>query len=312
MIDHHSLSRTTRPLAKALIARASCLALALAAAACAPAAMSTSSPPPPGWASLPAIIDGPGGEAWLGRHPDGRLIVFGRHDENWQNHRLFMTRFVDGRWTEPVQLPFTRDVDGSAPHFAPDGRSLLFVSSRSPSGEPRPAGQREGNVWRVSWDGAEWGVPRMLPAPINSPGYEIDAVEVNGGIIYFSSMPAGENAPKPDLYRAVPTGAGYRVEPLTDFNTERTESTLYVTPDESLIVFHRAEDPAGLGKDDLFAARRSGRRWGPAVHLGAGANSPEFEYGPEVSGDGSTIYFTTHRSGRAGIMAVNLREAMGR
>lgn len=280
----------------------------LAAFATLPASASA----PVDWSTLPAVVDGPGGEAWLTRHPDGRLIVFGRHDENWQNHRLYMTRLVDGAWTEPEQLPFTRDVDGSAPHFAPDGRSMLFVSSRSAAGEPRPAGSREGNVWRVSWDGEHWGPPRLLPAPINSPGYEIDAVEVNDGVIYFSSMPAGENAPKPDLYRAVPIPGGYRVEPLTAFNTERTESTLYVTPDESLIVFHRAEDPAGLGKDDLFAARRSGSGWGPAVHLGNGTNSPEYEYGPEVSPDGRTLYFTTHRGGRAGLMAVDLERAMSR
>lgn len=264
------------------------------------------------WSKLPAVVDGPGGEAWLTRHPDGKIIVFGRHDENWQNHRLYMTRLIDGAWTEPVRLPFTEEVDGTAPHFAPDGRSMLFVSSRSAAGEPRPKGQRETNVWRVGWDGSKWGRPHMLPAPINSPGYEIDAVEVKGGAIYFSSMPPGENAPKPDLYRAVPTRTGYRVEPLAAFNTPLVESTLYVTPDESLIVFHRAHDPAGLGKDDLFAARRKKGGWGPAIHLGAGANSPEYEYGPEVSGDGSTLYFTTHRSGRAGIMAVNLAKAMRR
>jgi hypothetical protein len=237
--------------------------------------------------------------------------VFGRHDENWQNHRLYVTRLIDGAWTEPVRLPFTQDLDGSAPHFAPDGRSMLFVSSRPTTGTP-PGGPREGNIWRVTFDGKVWGVPQPLPAPINSPGYEIDAVEVNGGVIYFSSMPAGPSALRPDLYRAVPAGAGYRVEPLTAFNTERTESTLYVTPDESLIVFHRAEDPAGLGKDDLFAARRIGNEWGPAIHLGAGANSSAYEYGPEVSRDRHTLYFTTHRSGRAGLMAVNLKEAMGR
>ncbi len=164
----------------------------------------------------------------------------------------------------------------------------------------------------MGWDGAKWGRPKRLPAPINSPGYEIDAVEVKGGIIYFSSAAPGENAAKPDLYRAVPNRTGYRVEPLTDFNTPLVESTLYVTPDERLIVFHRAHDPAGLGKDDLFAARRSTGGWGPAIHLGAGANSPEYEYGPEVSRDGKTLYFTTHRSGRAGIMAVNLEKAMRR
>src|SRR4029077_19646063 len=99
---------------------------------------------------------------------------------------------------------------------------------------------------------------------------------------------------------------GYEVSPLTDFDTELTESTLYVTPDESLIIFSREGDPAGLGKDDLFVSRRTASGWGRALHLGGAASSAEYEYGPELSHDGSTLYFTTHRSGQAGLMAVNL------
>lgn len=264
------------------------------------------------WGALPEVIDGPGAEAWLTRHPDGRVIVFGRHDKDYKNHRLFVTRFAGDRWSEPEALPFSRDVSATAPHFAPDGRSLLFISSRSLAGEERTGPDREGNVWRVSWDGESWGQPRQLPAQVNSPATEIDAVEVNSGAIYFSSMRPGGKSGLPDLYRAVPEGNGYRVEPLSAFNTEHTESTIYVTPDESLLFFHRQDDPVGLGKDDLFVARRLGTGWGPPIHLGGGVNSAEYEYGPELSRDGSTLYFTTHRSGQGGLMAVKLSEALER
>ncbi len=107
------------------------LRTSFAFALCALLAIPPAEASPVDWSKLPAVVDGPGGEAWLTRHPDGKIIVFGRHDEDWQNHRLYMTRLVDDAWTEPQLLPFTEDVDGSAPHFAPDGRSLLFVSSRS-------------------------------------------------------------------------------------------------------------------------------------------------------------------------------------
>jgi Tol biopolymer transport system component len=274
---------------------------------------------------LPAVVNGPGDEAWLTRSPDGRVILFGRHQPDYSAHHIYMTRLVDGSWTDPVEAPFTRGRQATAPHFAPDGRSVLFIATWAPDGQPREGAAREGNVWRVTWDGATWGEPHMLPAPINSPATEIDAVEVNGGVIYFTSMRAGGVGPQPehtsgnaanraypDMYRAIPDGrGGYRVEPLADFNTERTESTLYVTPDESLILFHRADDPRGVGEDDLFAARRQGSGWGPEIHLGADVNSADYEYGPEVSADGSTLYFTTHRGEQAGIMAVNLRAALG-
>jgi hypothetical protein len=275
------------------------------------------------WAELPSTVDGPGDGAWLTRSPDGTVILFGRHQPDYSDHHIYMTRLIDGAWTEAVEAPFTGGKQATAPHFAPDGRSVLFVASWDEAGQPREGSARDGNVWRVTWDGTDWGEPQMLPPPINSPATEIDAVEVNGGIIYFSSMRAGgvgpvpehtsgnlTNLAYPDLYRAVPNGSsGYRIEPLP-FNTEHTESTLYVTPDESLIVFHRADDPRGVGEDDLFAARRQADGWGPEIHLVADVNSEAYEYGPEISGDGSTLYFTTHRGEHAGIMAVNLAQAM--
>lgn len=303
--------------------RTALLATIVLAAACSTPTQ-TAVAPQIAWGELPATVDGPGDEAWLTRSPDGQVILFGRHQPDYSNHHIYMTRLVDGVWTEAVEAPFTGGKQATAPHFAPDGRSVLFIATWSPSGEPREGSAREGNVWRVTWDGTNWGEPRMLPAPINSPATEIDAVEVNGGVIYFSSMRAGgaggppdytggnpANGARPDLYRAAPDGAGgYRVEALP-FNTERTESTLYVTPDESLIVFHRADDPRGLGEDDLFASRRQGDAWGPEIHLVADVNSHAYEYGPEVSADGSTLYFTTHRNPQAGIRAVNLAAALG-
>jgi len=304
--------------------KASTLLAAILIAACSSA---PAGPPAPtiDWATLPATVDGPGPEAWLTRSPDGTIILFGRHQPDYSNHHIYVTRMVDGVWTDPVEAPFTGGKQATAPHFAPDGRSVLFVATWDANGQPREGAAREGNVWRVSWDGTTWGAPRMLPAPINSPASEIDAVEVNGGVIYFSSMRAGgaggppshtggnpANAAFPDLYRAVPDGAGsYHVEALAGINTERTESTLYVTPDESLLVFHRANDPRGLGEDDLFAVRRQGDRWGPEIHLAAGANSEAYDYGPEISADGSTLYFTTHRPPSTGIMAVSLAQALG-
>lgn len=297
------------------------LAAVLLAAAC-----SQPAPAPPApqiaWNELPATVNPRGNEAWLTRSPDGTVILFGRHQPDYSNHHIYMTRLVDGAWTEAVEAPFTGGQEATAPHFAPDGRSVLFIGSWTPE---RQAHDGNSDVWRVSWDGTNWGTPEILPAPVNSPAAEIDVVEVNGGVIYFTSMrdggvgprpdhsePGSPNGSYPDMYRATPDGAGsYRVEPLTSLNTARTESTLYVTPDADLILFHRSEDPRGVGRDDIFAARRHGDGWGPEIHLGAGVNSPEYEYGPELSADGSTLYFTTHRDPEARIMAVNLAEAMG-
>ena len=148
---------------------------------------------------LPATVDQPGDEAWLTRSPDGQVILFGRHQPDYSNHHIYLTRLVDGVWTEPVEAPFTGGVSATAPHFAPDGRSVLFIASWTPERQDRDG---DGDVWRVSWDGTSWGVPEILPAPINSPAAEIDVVEANNGVIYFTSMRDGRRRPAAGAQRA--------------------------------------------------------------------------------------------------------------
>jgi len=273
------------------------------------AACSTSAPRTHGDRQLPTVLNGAGGEAWIAHHPNGGMILFGRHDTNWDNHRLFVTRYVDGIWTEPQAVPFTAGVDGKAPHFAPDGRSVLFASTR-----PRPGAATQApadlNIWRVNWDGQSWGEPQLLPAPLNSTADEIDAVEVSSGAIYFSSTRDEGSGRRADLYRATPADGGYRVATLTTLSTERVESTLFVTADETLVVFSRTDDPAGLGSDDLFYSRKQGATWTAPTHLPGEANSKTYDYGPEISLDRATLYFTSHRDGEAGILAIDLVEAM--
>ena len=70
------------------------------------------------------------------------------------------------------------------------------------------------------------------------------------------------------------------------------------------MLLSRSHDPAGLGKDDIFVSLNRGGRWSAPAHLKGEANSPEYEYGPELSPDGRTLYVNTHRSGQAEIIAM--------
>jgi len=181
-------------------------------------------------------------------------------------------------------------------------RSVLFAAVRPWPNAPQCVSQLD--LWRVAWDGASWGTPQPLPAPINSEGDEVDAVEVASGAIYFSSIRNGIE--RPDLDRALPENGTYRIEPVAAINTALTESTLWVSADERVLGFSRDGDPAGLGSDDLFLSRRVNGAWSAPVHLAAPVSSSTYDYGPELAADGRTLTLTTHRSGQAGILAVDL------
>ena len=271
-------------------------------------------PEPLDWNALRAVVDGPEGEAWISFHPSGKVVVFDRNTKDWKDHRIFVTRLVDGKWTPAEMVPFTNEHNALSPRFSADGKSVLFSSSR-----PLPAalqvkpkdGTKDQNIWRASWDGNRFGeaVPVM---GINTAWAEIEAVEVANGTIYVSSTKSKEANPKNnvDIYKAVPKGDGtYAISRMEAVNTDHTESTQYVTPDESLILFSRSHDPQGLGEDDIFVSYNREGKWSAPIHLGGEANSKAYEYGPELTPDGRTLLVTTHRSGQAEIIAVPMPRA---
>lgn len=266
-------------------------------------------PEPLDWAALRAVVDGPEGEAWISFHPSGNAAVFGRNTKDWKNHRVWMTRLVDGKWTAAEPVPFTKPDEGTSARFSADGKSVLFSSSRPlPTGQqvtPKD-GKKDQNIWRAPWDGQNFG--EAVPVTgINTPWAEIEAVELANGTIYVSSTKSKELNPKNnvDIYKAVPKGDGtYTITLAEAVNTDRTESTQYVTPDERMMLFSRSNDPNGLGHDDIFVSYNRGGTWSAPVHLGSGANSEAYEYGPELTPDGKTLLVTTHRSGQAEIIAM--------
>lgn len=266
-------------------------------------------PAPLDWAALRAVVDGPEGEAWISFHPSGTVVVFDRNIKDWKDHRVWVTRLVDGKWTPAEPVPFTKGDNGYSPRFSADGKSVLFSSSRPlpPALRVTPKdGSKDQNIWRAPWDGEKFG--EAVPVTgINTAWAEIEAVEVANGTIYVSSTISKEKNPKNnvDIYKAVPKGDGTYTITLADaVNTANTESTQYVTPDERLMLFSRSHDPQGLGEDDIFVSYNHGGKWSAPVHLGGEANSKAYEYGPELTPDGKTLLVTTHRSGQAEIIAM--------
>lgn len=80
---------------------------------------------------------------------------------------------------------------------------------------------------------------------------------------------------------------------------------MFIDPAQRYMILARTDDPSGLGGDDLFiSARTAGGGWSAPRNLGRGVNTAEYEYGPLVSADGRTLYFTSHRGGNASLYRI--------
>lgn len=94
---------------------------------------------------------------------------------------LYVSEWIDGRWSMPMPLPQTINTSSweSQPCMSADGKELYFVSRRS--------GNADIYCCQRNADGT-WGEPHNLGTPINTKGTEMAPfIHPDGRTLYFSS-----------------------------------------------------------------------------------------------------------------------------
>jgi hypothetical protein len=144
--------------------------------------------------------------------------------------------------------------------------------------------------------GGDWGEPRNLGAPVNSPGNEWLPRPAGSGALYFGSDRPGGSG-KTDLYRAA-FSAGKYEEPQNlgaEINSAAEEYEGCIAPDESFLVFMAAGRPDDIGGGDLYISYRKDGRWSPARHLGPKINGRGLDIAPYLSLDGKSFFWASAR-----------------
>lgn len=119
------------------------------------------------------------------------------------------------------------------------------------------------------------------------------------------SPPGG--AGRSDIYiaRMRGTGAATVERMAAPVNTSLSEPDVFVDPDQQFLIIARTDDPAGRGGDDLYLVTKTAAgTWDTPRNLGPAVNTDVYEYGPFVSADRATLYFTRHRGGEANIYRI--------
>lgn len=103
-------------------------------------------------------------------------------DKNTQC-KIMMTTSTDGKWSEPVSLPFNSDTYTCGhPALSTDGKILYFASDM-------PGGSGGKDIWMANWDesSSAWGSPVNLGTGINTDGDEMFPYISKTGRLYYSS-----------------------------------------------------------------------------------------------------------------------------
>jgi Tol biopolymer transport system component len=236
-------------------------------------------------------------ETWPSVDPVDGSLWFSIYDENFDRQTILRAPKAGDKWGTPAAVSFSSGTSGDrAPRFSPDGKRLYFSSNRS------SANARGFHIWVVERRGQGWSDPVQLPAPVTSTAADMHSSETRDGDLFFFSTRSGAN----EIFRSKRTGNTWSAAELLPptVNAVRRQTDILVAPDGSWMLVVVTGHPKGLGGDDLFLSRRVNGVWAELQHLPAPINSSEYEYGPSLSPDGKTLYFTSHRRGSADVYRV--------
>ena len=144
-----------------------------------------------------------------------------------------------------------------------------------------------------------WQPPQRLDELINTleDDYE-PRPSTDGQLLYLVRGKAGENA---DIFFCARTLNGWgRAAPLERINSEFDDLGPEPSADGKRIYFYSdrprtGPQAGGSGGYDLWVAERSADGWQTPVNLGPSVNSEYNDYGPAITPDGKTLYFSSNR-----------------
>jgi hypothetical protein len=239
----------------------------------------------------PDIISN-GGVFGLTISPDSKTALWVQSNGRRDTLLIMESHKLQGKWTAPKPTSFSttnaqwKDID---PMFSPDGKLVLFQSTRPVPGKPN----REGfDIWAVRREKKGWGQPYHLGNKINSDASESYASITRSGTIYF--MKENEDkVGKSDIYRSERMNGEYQ-DPVNigiPVNTSERESNPFISPEEDYLLYF-STDSSGFGEVDLYISFRKDGKWTSPKNLGQPINSALAEFCPFLHKKEKRLYFS--------------------
>lgn len=207
---------------------------------------------------------------------------------------------ADGTWSKPEVAPFARDTRffNLEPHITPDGRRLMFLSTRVD--DPGPEDLRNWanqNIWVVDRGDGGWGEPYPIGAPVNSADAEFFPSVTTDGTLYFTrGINDGQES---HIYRSRFVDGAYqkpeRLGPAV--NSTSNQFNAFIAPDESYLILSTGDRDDTVGGTDYYVTfRNEADEWSGPINLGEPVNTPRnAEFSPYVSPDGRFFFFMALR-----------------
>jgi Tol biopolymer transport system component len=198
--------------------------------------------------------------------PDGRILLYVVADHRFHHMTIVESHRQGAAWGAPEVAAFSGVWRDGDPAFAPDGRTVLFITNRPYPGEPPTRPRHNFNMWRVERrPNGTWGSPVPLGKTVNADTSSFAPSLSSGGVLYFSRGEA--------IYRVAPDGAPEML-PIHGGGDPA------ISADERFLVF---DD----GNGELLVSCRTPRGWAATKRFDVPPNAGD----PWVTANGRWMYF---------------------
>jgi len=214
--------------------------------------------------------------------PNGKEVVYTLSCEH--GHVILFSGIENGIWSIPKPAPFSGIYSDDKHIWSSDSNTLFFSSKR-----PLVGSSESKNVYK------DWFVTRNISG-WNSP--EIHNSQ-NGLITKSGNKYIIRENPQSDgdwniFVSKFENGIYNEPEKLGDeVNTDKMESSIYVDPEEKLMIFSTNGRPDQIGLMDLYISFRiQDNNWTKAINLGEPINAPGLiSRFPLISYDGKYLFY---------------------
>ena len=221
--------------------------------------------------------------------PNGKEIYWSRFSEII-SEQIYYSTFEADKWTKPTLVDFVKDdlsLINGGPTLSHDGNKLFFYS------KDRPEGLGYIDAWYVERTNHGWSKPINAGEPYNSAKDDRPPILTKLGNAYNMGRNFAEN--KYEFLRFNYSDGEFSDPTIVSiFKDFPSWWPLFVSPDESYIIFP-SNHKDGFGGLDLYISfKDKTNSWGKPINMGNEINSNLSERFPIVSPDGKYLFFMRH------------------
>ena len=217
-------------------------------------------------------------------------------DVNGKNEIRY-SRMTGNQWSKPVIILSHERYGYNDPFLSPNEDRLYFISNRALDGLGEP---KDIDIWYVNRVENGWSEPVNAGVNINTDGNEYYISFTQDGTMYFSSnghAPLEGGSTSYDIYYSKFSDEGFQKPVVLGeaVNTEHYEADVFVSPDESYLIFCSTREN-GFGRGDLYISfKKADGTWTTSVNMGKEINTRYYEYCPFVTKDGKYLFYTSNQ-----------------